>query len=176
MKSGIKLTQDQARGFLMANVNPIVIKFYLEDEDLPLVVTGKLGKPISNSQATKYLDWLVKDQTFTDRSPQNKAYREFIVENRDSRRKKEGPKGVNRAGFMRWIPEGRSKDVMLEIVICDTVHEAVTISKYENSKLPKDRALRRDIPISPECKGLRLIGARNTYVLAGQARNIAMVA
>ena len=166
------LSQAEARGYFRNNTRSVVIEFMLKDEEAPLVITGERGRPVSNNQAIKYLNMLTEDQKFTNRSVTDFGYQDFLFENFDSR------KGEYRLGFMRWIPEGRSQDVVVRITECRDAGEAQTVSKiYRATKLSKNRTMRRDVPVADHtARRVSMIKPRDTYVFSGTARNVALKA
>jgi hypothetical protein len=168
----VEYTQQQAMGFFDANANPVVIEFMLGNE--VLVVTGERGKPVSNGQAKKYLGFLEKDQTFTNRSVTDLGYQAFLLENG---RRKNGQK-VRALGFIgKNIPEGRSAEVTLRVTICNTNDQAVTVSKlYRDTRLPKVRTARRAVPIAKNTvTELSMYRPTDNLVIdAGTAQNISV--
>ena len=166
----VEYTQNKAMGFFDANTNPVVVEFMLGNE--VLVVTGERGKAVSNKQVQKYLGFLEKDQTFTNRSVTDLAYQSFLLENG---RTKNG-KQVRALGFIgKNIPEGRSGDVTLRVTICNTVEQAGTVSKlYRDTRLPKVRTIRRAVPIANNTvTELNLYRPCDNLVIdAGSARNV----
>jgi hypothetical protein len=151
------LTQAQARGYFLATTKPVVIEFIHSSQTEPLEITGSRGKPISNGSAMKRLDQLADPQ-------------KYLFDNYDSRKQE------TRCGFVRWIPEGCESQVELRVTECDTVEEAVTISKFfRDTRLSKNRTIRRSVSVDTGARHLRMVGVCSQLIVdAGTTRNVAL--
>ena len=167
----VEYTQDQARGFFDANSKPVVIEFMLKNE--VLVVSGERGRPIGNSQAHKYLDWLKEDQKFTNRGVTDLGYQAFLLEN--PRKAKDG-RQERALGFIgKNIPDGESANVTLRVTVCETADQAKSVSKlYRDTRLPKVRTNRRAVPIANNTVSkLSLLRPNESLIIdAGCSRNV----
>ena len=169
----IDLDQSQAEGYFEANSKHVVVEFYIPGEEMPLVITGERGKPVSNRQVKKYLNFLKEDQRFTNRTPTDFGYQDFLFENFDSR------KGEYRLGFMRFVPDGAADRVRLRITECSNKLAAVNHSKYlRDTKFTTVRTVRRSIPVAKNTvKSLRMVAPTESMTLKpGFSRNIALKA
>jgi hypothetical protein len=169
----ITLTQDQARGYFMANRKSVVIEFVLKGQEEPLEITGSRGRPISNGAAIKRLNQLEGAAGFTNRSVTDLGYQEFLFDGYNSRTKE------RTLGFLRHIPEGKETEVLLRITECSSREEAVIVSKFLcDTKLSKNRTIRRDIPFGKNTvKNLRMVGVaaqKSVYVEQGTTQNIGL--
>jgi hypothetical protein len=168
----ITLTQDQARGYFIANRKAVVIEFVLPGMEEPLEITGSKGRPISNSAATKRLNQLEGAAGFKNRSVTDLGYQDFLFDGYNSRTKE------RTLGFLRHIPEGKEREVLLRVTECASYEEAVIVSKFLcDTKISKNRTIRRTIPLGKNTvKTLRMVGVGTEHLAIdeGTTRNIGL--
>jgi hypothetical protein len=154
----------------------LVVEYCDPSSDTPYEISGAQGKPTSTKQITKLIGFLEKSASMLNKTSTNPAYIQLLLE-AGGHRNAEG-KIERNAGFLRFIPVGQELNVKLRIYQCDTVNEAVLLTKsLRESKLParKDAAqrVRRDIPIAKNIfTSLKMIKPTDCVIDAGTCQNV----
>ena len=160
----------------VATQKTLVVEYCDPSSDTPYEISGANGRPTSTKQIKKLIGFLEKSASMLNKTGTNPAYVQLLLE-AGGHRNAEGEIERN-AGFLRFIPVGAELNVKLRIYQCDTVNEAVLLTKsLRESKLParKDAAqrVRRDIPIAKNIfSSLKLIEPTDCVIDAGTCKNV----